>query len=335
MFNDKFDLENLEPQKVSKDISSYTFMLYAPPKFGKTTFCHKLFGEKALFIRTEKGTKVLAGLYGVDVASWSDMMMLKTKLLQLKGKLKQNVLVIDTADNLWTFLEKYVCLKYGVGITDITKANGGFGKGYKEMSFEWFDVFKELEEAGYTICFISHSEKKIEKLPNSKEEYEKFVPSLHDRGLKVISKMVDSILFAYLTVDENGQQHQALYTRETLQFQAGSRFSQYMNPVLPYNPQAYQQALIEAVEKIEEEQGSDLMKEEKESNVLTTSEYDFETVMNEVKVIGMKLHEQGRLQEVDKIAEKHFGEGMKITNATPQQIEHLVIALDEMKKLVG
>ena len=311
MFAEKFDLLNLQPQQVSKDIKSYTFMLYAPPKFGKTTFCYDLFGQDAIFIRTEKGTKLLAGLLGVDIASWSDMQMLKAKLMQQKDQIKQKVLVIDTVDNLWQFLETFVCNKYGGSAMDINKVNGGYGKGYKEMSHEWFTVFKEIEDMGFTLCFISHAKKKVEKLEvNGKEqEFEKFVPSIQERGMEIITKMVDSILFAYLTVNEQGQQVQALYTRETLQFQAGSRFSRHMNPVLPYSPKAYEDALID--------------------------KYDFEQVMTEVKELGLQIANAGRLHELDEIAEKYFGEGAKITHATPQQVEQLVLALEEIKGLVG
>lgn len=336
VFEEKFDLLNLEPQKVSKDISSYTFMLYAPPKFGKTTFVYDLFGQEALFIRTEKGTKVLAGLMGVDVASWSDMIMLKTKLFMTKDKLKQKVIIIDTVDNLWNFLETFVCNKYGVSPTDINKANGGYGKGYKEMSYEWFTVFKDIEEMGFTLCFISHAEKKMEKLTigDKEQEFEKFFPSIQERGMKIITKMVDSILFAYLTVDQNGQQVQALYTRETLQFQAGSRFSKYMNPILPYNPKSYKEALITSIEKIEAERGSEFMKEEKEENSLKETTYNYEQVMLEAKTLGMQLYNAGRKHELDELAEKHFGEGAKLTNATPQQIESLVLAVNELREMV-
>lgn len=337
MFAEKFDLLNLQPQQVSKDIKSYTFMLYAPPKFGKTTFCYDLFGQDAIFIRTEKGTKLLAGLLGVDIASWSDMQMLKAKLMQQKDQIKQKVLVIDTVDNLWQFLETFVCNKYGGSAMDINKVNGGYGKGYKEMSHEWFTVFKEIEDMGFTLCFISHAKKKVEKLEvNGKEqEFEKFVPSIQERGMEIITKMVDSILFAYLTVNEQGQQVQALYTRETLQFQAGSRFSRYMNPVLPYSPKAYEESLIEAVKKIEAEKGSQFMKEEREENYIKETKYDFEQVMSEVKELGLQIANAGRLHELDEIAEKYFGEGAKITHATPQQVEQLVLALEEIKGLVG
>lgn len=153
--------------------------------------------------------------------------------------------------------------------------------------------------------------------------------------MKFITKMVDSILFAYLTVDEHGQQVQALYTRETLQFQAGSRFSKYMNPVLPYNPQAYESALIESITKIEAERGSEFMKEERESNSVQETIYNFDEVMLEVKTIGLQIHNSGRQHELDEVSEKYFGEGAKMTNATPQQVEQLVLALNELKQLVN
>jgi AAA domain len=325
----KFDLLAIEPQKVSKDITSYTQMIYGPPKSGKTTFLHKLFGKNAIFIRTEKGTKTLAGLFGIDVGSWTDFQMVRQQLRKKEVQERYKVVVIDTIDNLWLFLETFVKQKYNV--EDINKANGGYGKGYKEMSEELFNAFKDIETLGYTLSFISHASKTTEKLPNSKEEFEKYIPSIPKRGLDIVAKMVDSILFSYLTVTPEGQQQRVIYTRETLQWQAGSRFDA-IDPVILLDADAYKEALFRAIESIGEEN----LKEERETNYITSStdQNDFETLMNEAKQIGLYMHNLNRMAEVNAIVEKYFGEGAKLTYATPEQIESLTLAVEELRTLV-
>jgi len=325
-----WDLLAIEPQKVSKDISSYTQLIYGPPKAGKTTFLHKLFGKDALFIRTEKGTKTLAGLMGIDVGSWADIQMVRLQLRKPEVKARYKVIVIDTIDNLWLFLETFVKTKYNVD--DINKAKGGYGKGYKEMSEELFNLFKDIETMGYTLSFISHATKTTEKLPNSETEYEKYIPSVPKRGLDIITKMVDSILFAYLTVTPDQQEQRVIYTRETLQWQAGSRF-ETIDPVILLDANAYKDALFRALDAI----GEDNLKEEKELNYIVsqTESNDFETLMNEAKQIGLVMHNAQRMGEVNAIVERHFGEGAKLTYATPDQLESLVLAVTELRMLIA
>lgn len=39
-------LLEIEPIKVSKDLSSYSMLVYGEPKIGKTTFVHDLYGKR-------------------------------------------------------------------------------------------------------------------------------------------------------------------------------------------------------------------------------------------------------------------------------------------------
>jgi len=59
------DLVNIKRTRVSSVPLSYSMLLYAPTKFGKTTFVNELFGERLLNIMTEKRLVVdnAAGIY--------------------------------------------------------------------------------------------------------------------------------------------------------------------------------------------------------------------------------------------------------------------------------
>jgi AAA domain len=325
---DPFDLLALEPQKVSTDMSSYTTMIYGPPKAGKTTFIHELYGTDAIFLRTEKGTKAIPGLFGIDIGKWSDLSKAKKQLKRKEVKQRFRVVVIDTIDNLYKYLEKYVKNKYGVD--NLKEANGGWGAGHAELSDTLFDSLKEIESEGYQLAFISHSAIKTEKLPGSEEEYSKYIPSVPSRGLEIATKMVDNILFAYLAVNpETKQEQRVLYTRETLNFQAGTRFKNIPG-ALPMSAQAFKDAMTKAIESL----GPENLKTEREVLAVETEELDFEEMMKEAKQIAVELHKAGRMNEVTVIVEKYLGQGKLLRDATAVQVETVAVVLDELRDLV-
>lgn len=321
------DLTQVEPQKISTDLASYTSFLYGPPKAGKTTFYHELFGRKAIFARTEKGSKAVAGLMGQDISNWSDFMKFKKQLSRKEVQAIYDVVVIDTFDNLCIYLERYVKNKYGVD--NLKEANGGWGAGHKEFSETLFMALNDIESYGYTIHFISHSTKNKEKLPGTDEEYDKYMPSAAKRGMEIATKMVDNILFAYLAVNpETKQEQRVLYTRETLHFQAGTRFK-HLPQALPMSAAAYQKAVDEAIQK----EGPENLKVEKEVNIVQGEELNFEALMTEAKEKAVEMNKAGRLAEVNEIVEKYLGAGKLMREATPQQVETVKIIVEELRAL--
>jgi hypothetical protein len=321
------DLTQIEPQKISTDLATYTSMLYGMPKVGKTTFYFELFGQRAIFARTEKGSKAVAGLMGQDIANWSDFLKFKMQLKRKEVKEMFDVVVIDTYDNLCIYLERYIKNKYEVN--RLNEANGGWGEGQNEFTETLMMTLNEIESYGYTIHFISHVATKTEKLPGTEQEYEKYIPATKKRGMEVATKMVDNILFGYLTIDpETKQEKRALYTRETINFQAGTRFK-YLKSPLPFSAKAYQEAVNEA---IAQENPEDL-KEERELNVVQGQEMDFELLMTEAKTKAVEMHKAGRMVEVTEIVEKYLGKGKLLKDATPTQIETVSVIVEELKAL--
>ena len=66
-----FDLLNIQPHKVSKDLSGYITYIYGAPKTGKTTLATQMDG--ALLLAFEPGYHALPGVMAQDVTSWADM----------------------------------------------------------------------------------------------------------------------------------------------------------------------------------------------------------------------------------------------------------------------
>jgi hypothetical protein len=320
------DLLALEPHKISTDMSSYTTLIYGPPKIGKTTFMYRLYGKDALFVETEKGYKLLAGAYPVDCGSWADFMRIVQQLRRKEVQKKFKVIVIDTIDLLYNYVEKYVLNKHGVDALNKIP----YGQGWVEVSNTLFDALNTIEKLGYTLAFISHSTTKTEVIPQpdgKEQEFEKYVPTVAKRGLSIVSKMVDNILFATVRPNpETGQQERVIYTRETLQWQAGTRF-RHMKPVLPLDAEAYKQAMLEAIEA----EGQENLKDEHEDLYVKATEYDFDKLMQEARELAFKFHEAGRMDEVTAIVEKIFGPGAKLVEAKPHQVEQVAVAVEQMK----
>lgn len=321
------DLLAIQPQKVSTDMSSYTTFIYGPPKAGKTTFMWDLYGTDAIFARTEKGTKAIPGLFGQDIANWSDFMKFIQQLRKPAVKEKFKVVVVDTIDNLYLYLEKYLLNKYGVD--KLAAANGGYGAGQKELSASMFDAFKRIEAEGYSIAFISHAKKITETLPGTETEYTKYIPSVPERGLEIATKMVDNLLFSYLGVNpETKEETRVLYTRETMSFQAGVRFKN-MNSKLPMSAEAFKEDMTRAINEL----GPENLKTEAESNMVQETELDFDALLAEAKEIVGKLHKDKRMPEVTEIVEKYLGPGQLLTKATKGQAETVAVIVEELKAL--
>lgn len=342
------DLLNLEPNKVSTDLSSYTTMIYGNPKAGKTSLAYGLFGQKALFLGFENGTRTLSGVMAVPVNSWDDLVKdkkvedkesgEKKKYPSINKQLKDpkvqerfKVLVIDTTDLMYDMAVKFVCDRESVeDLSDI-----GFGKGYAMVDELFKEQLIEWERMGYRLFFISHAEDKKLNVKDHKgieREISKFSPSLNKRGFKIVSKMVDNILFAYLKLNEDGTEERTVFTRETNVYFAGSRFK-HLPAELPLDAKAIEKAIAEAIEK------EDLTTDAKfENPILSNMDAEFET-FEEVKqrvvdLVKEKFQPSKKMDVVKEMTEKHLGEGAKIGQVTEEQTDALDAIYDGLVKKV-
>jgi len=340
------NLMDLEPIKASTDLSSYTAFIYGIPKIGKTTFIHKLYGSRVLFIATEKRHKVLVGANVQYVSTWTEYLTVLAQLRNPKIKEKFDVVAIDTVENLYQMLEQYILAKYNK--TEFGQVD--WGKDWTDLKKDWKDGLQMIEKLGYTPVFVSHATQVNVKIPvagilqdqvnetmtlvedkKTKEQYyefTKYVPDLKDKVMAPINKMVDNILFMTLTTDERLQEHRVIHLRETLQWQAGSTFTG-IAPVVPLDAEAYKKAVSDAIDLIDDSQ----KKEERESTGMQEETLNFNELMDEAKEIAFKLHQAGRMDEVQRIVDETFGAGNKLTDATKHQAQPLFIAVQKLKEI--
>lgn len=344
------DLMNLEPVKASTDLSSYTMFIYGIPKIGKTTFLHKLYGDRILFIATEKRHKVLVGAKVIYITSWIEYLQVLAQLRNPKIKEQYDVVAIDTVENLYKMLENYILAKYNT--TEFGQVE--WGKDWVDLKNMWPDNLQMIEKLGYTPVFVSHATQINVKIPasgilqdqvndtmtlvtdkKSKEQYyqfEKYVPDLKDKVMAPINKMVDNILFMTITTDEHLNEHRVIHLRETLQWQAGSTFTG-IAPVIPLDADAYQKAVSDAIDLIDDDQ----KKDEKESVGIIEQKLDFDALMKEAKELAFKFHSAvpSRMDEVQRIVDEVFGAGNKLTEAKKEQVQPLFVAIQRMKEIIG
>src|SRR5699024_12287101 len=106
------NLANLEPVKASTDLSSYTSFIYGIPKIGKTTFVHNLYGDRDLFVATEKRHKVLVGAHVQYVYSLIEYLKILTQLRNPKMKERYDVICIDILEKQTKKLKRYYLFNY-------------------------------------------------------------------------------------------------------------------------------------------------------------------------------------------------------------------------------
>jgi len=338
-----FNILNLKPNKVSTNLTSYTSMVYGNAKAGKSTLAYNLFKEEGLFLGFEDGTRALAGAYAIPVTSWDDLTRdrkvenpetnemtkvpsINKQLKDVNVKAKFKVLIIDTVDLMYDAAVQYICERESVeDILDIP-----YGKGLKLAD----DLFREQllswEREGYKLFFISHCEDRKLEIKDYKgivRETSKYQPSLHKRAFKIVSKMVDNIFFAYVKIQEDQTEKRVVFTRETSNYFAGSRFK-YLPEELPLEAESIQNAILEAIEKEE------LTTSNVTVNAALTVENNFET-FEDVKEKLVKLVREKFTKNMDVVTEittKQLGQGAKITSATEEDIDALDTIYDYLVK---
>lgn len=321
----EFDIFNLEGNVVSKDLSNYTTMLYAPAKFGKTSFAVNMF-PKHLILGFEVGWKGIKGAKAVPMRKWSDCAKLTRQLKDERAKELYDVLIIDTMDLMYE-----AALKHILSINGVDSINKiGFGQGYTQLDNLIRDQLLEWQRLGYSLFFISHStnkEEEIELADGKKEVVERYLPTLNKRCFNLVNKFVDNIFFGNILLDENREEQRTLFTRETINYKAGSRFK-YLPDRLPLDVDEVNKAIEEALLK---EDDSEV--EVKDIPMFEENERTFEEVKEDVvNLVMSKFYENDKMDEVNKIVEKCAYVGAKVNDMTEEQLDVLEVILIELEE---
>lgn len=341
----------IEPNKVPTNPTEYSTFIYGTAKIGKTTFAYDMYGKRGLFIATEDRHKALPGAMVIRINSWVEYLKVMGELRNPKAKELYDVIILDTTENLYGMLEKYVAGLWKE--KNVGERNDIWGKDWTDLKKMWKNGLNMIPDAGFVPCFIAHAaeqtvqipasgvlksdlegatvELKTAKDPNNENktlevyEFQKYMPDMKDKVFAPINKMVDNILFANTTLDvSTGQEQRVIYLRDTLQWMAGSTFKN-IDPIIPLDAKEYDKAVKKALGKVSKKDTT------KESSRHVKTELDYDEIMAKVKSAGAAFHAAGKLDKLNNISESIFGIGEKMTDAPESQVEQLELALNKIE----
>lgn len=315
------NLLNLQPHKVSKDLSGYITYVYGQGGAGKTTLGSQM--PKPLLLAFEKGYNALPGVMAQDVTSWTEVKQILRQLKQSEVKDMFKTVVVDTVDIAASLCEKYVCNQ--LEIDNI--GDGGWAKnGWAKVKKEWEETWRAVTMEGYAVLFISHAKDKTFK-PKDAPEYNQIVPSCSTAYNEIIKNMSD--IMAYISV-KNGERRLILRSPDE-SVDCKCRF-RCIDPEIPFGYQDLVDALNRAIDKEAEGTDNQFVTEEKEV-VVTPTSYDFDTEITTFRSLVEKIMAMNQTNglKITAITDRILGRGKKVVDATPQQVELIYLINDELK----
>lgn len=194
------------------DLSSLSLLIYGPSKIGKSTWCSK--SEGALFLATEAGLNHL-GVYQQLVPTWDAFLLAAREIAE--GKHAFKTIVIDTVDNMYRLCCDAMLAKHKIE----HESDLPYGKGHAFVNNEFARVLTKLSLLPYGLYLISHStEKEIETRTG---KVTRIVPTLPDKPRKLVTSMVDLILYADTERTEQGGVRRVIRTKPSPHYDAGDR----------------------------------------------------------------------------------------------------------------
>lgn len=338
------DLLNIEGNQVPTDAKSYSTFVYGFPKTGKTTFINDLYGEKVLFLATERRHDAIPNAHVINIDSWAEFLKVMKLLKDPKLHEKYDAIALDTVSRFEAYCEQYVLSD--LQIEDLSDA--AWGKGFSAYNKELEKGLSLIEKSGYTPIFISHAksetkkvlvseatneEKEVDGATVVKEdgkqyvEYQKTVPDIKTKFFNMINRIADNILFLDLSVDSKGLEHRKIFYRDNLTHLAGATF-RHMPETTELSANAYSNAVKKAIES----EGKDNIVEGKREQSKGV-EYDFDSIMKEIAELGKQLQKDGKADERQKVIEEVLGKGRKVKDLDESQAEIASVLVDKLKEI--
>ena len=335
------ELLNLEPTKIKPGLEGKIILLSGSEKCGKTTFCSKL--PNSLLIALEPGYNMLSGIQVKPCESWGDFKKIVRALKDEKLKEKFKFVSIDTIGLLWTACAKFVCMQKN----DPNYSVEDYEVGVKQISCmqEFSTTLMDIAKQGYGLVLVSHISSK--DVPN--ELGYKFGNQIGSdipkRPRSFLQGLCDLVITVINTKNDAGETKPVMYLRECIEngvlVSAGGRYSNLPEKA-PFSYSNLVKIIEEADKKLEEE-GADMSGITTSAQAVTINPItrDWPVVVKEVNEVLEKVKERANSGDNETsnsaraIIASYLGEGNKITEATPNQIELVEAALADLKSLVA
>lgn len=316
------NLLNIQPHKVSRDLSGYITYIYGAPKTGKTTLATQMPGS--LLLAFEKGYNALPGVMAQDITSWGEMKQVVRELKKPEVKATFKAVIVDTIDIAADMCQKYICQQKDIE----TLGDLGYGKGWTAFKDEFNDVFRGLTQLGYAVFFIGHH--KETSVKDGDTEHIVIRPALSTSTRTVIEGMADVYGYAH---QQKGQDMSVLTLRSgDDSISCGGRFKHIKSEF----PMSYDNLIHEiqvAIDKEAEETGGKFVTDEREKAV-DVKTYDYDALMKEFHdMVGILMSQnQANGPKITQIIERYLGKGRKIADSNPDQAEMVYLIVSDIKE---
>ena len=322
------NLLNIQPHKVSRDLSGYITFLYGPPKCGKTTFGSRMPGH--LILAFERGYNALPGAMIQDVTTWGEMKQIVRELKKPEVKAVYQSIIIDTADLAADACQKYICNQLGI---DNIGDGGWTTNGWAKYKKEFEDVFRSLTQMGYAVVFLSHVKEKTIK-SESGNEYTQIGSSMQSSALAIIENMSDIIGYAHTKTMRDGS-NQVVLTLRTgdNSVRCGSRFA-YIDSEIPFSYESLTDALNRAIDREAAEHNNQFVTNDR-MEVPVIKEYNYDDLMSEFQTIVGQLMQKNAATngpKITRIVDKYLGKGKKVSETTLDQANFIYLINTEIKE---
>jgi len=217
------------------DLVDMNFLVYGPPKIGKSTFCSH--AEGALFLATEAGLNHLS-VYQTPISSWEEMTEALAQIAA--GGHSFRTVVIDTVDNAYRFCEEYICRKLGIE----HPSDAAYGKGFGSVNSEFTRVLTKLGSLPYGLILVSHARER--EVTTRTGTLMRIGPTLPEGARKIVTGFADCILYFDVETipgtDGKNTYRRVIRTKPTTHYEAGDRTGR-LPETLPLNYGAVVEAL--------------------------------------------------------------------------------------------
>ena len=220
-------------EKAQTPLDRANILLYASPKFGKSTFGSQF--PNVLFLATEPGLNQIE-CYKINIRSWENMREAYTLLK--KGEHDFKTIVVDTIDNAFQLCARETCDKFDV----VHENEVPYGAASGQINNNFYRFLMMLTNLPYTVVLISHEQQKEVEVGGNK--IKKAVPSLSIKNSEKVAGLVDVILYGQMVKDASGGDggyKRVLRTRPCTWHEAGDRTG-YLPDQLPLDGSKFVEA---------------------------------------------------------------------------------------------
>lgn len=330
LFGDVFK-KKVKYSKISADLRGKSIVIYGGNNVGKTSQAARF--KNPVFMPFEKGMNAISGALVLQNANWADT---KSNIKKLSSRKftkalqagEQITVIWDGFERAGFYCQRYIEGKYDA--FDIADARKGFGAWSQYEKEFWTEVDKLLS-LGYTVVFIGHAD-----IGGNKKNKDQIYPKGDKRCVAPIVDNADIVAYIEANgVDEKGNEiPSSAYFIETDEYFARSRFTYVKDSIEEFTAEAFEKAIVDGINAQLEADGEDGVAFEEQQEIYAGEEVDHPTLLEQLKELYLEMKELDILGDYEDIIEEYLGEGVRVSDTSPKQIEPLICIREDLQDII-